>query len=47
MLGTTEKTVKFHRAHVMNKMEVNSLAALVQMAGRLQEAVPEDTPPVL
>ena len=36
-LGTSEKTIKFHRAHVMKKMEVVSLAALVQMAGHLQE----------
>jgi FixJ family two-component response regulator len=34
-LKTTEKTVKFHRAHIMQKMEAGSLAALVQMAGRL------------
>ena len=46
-LGTTEKTIKFHRAHVMKKMEAQSLAALVQMAGRLQRSVPEVGLPVL
>ena len=34
-LGTTEKTIKVHRARVMQKMEAESLAALVRMAGRL------------
>jgi FixJ family two-component response regulator len=38
-LGTTERTVKFHRAHVMTKMEAASVADLVRMAGRL------DAPP--
>ena len=40
-LGTSEKTIKFHRAHVMKKMEVVSLAALVQMAERMREVAPE------
>lgn len=31
-LGTTEKTVKVHRGRVMEKMEVQSLAALVRIA---------------
>jgi FixJ family two-component response regulator len=35
-LNTAEKTIKFHRAHVMQKMQANSLAALVQMAGYLE-----------
>ena len=35
-LKTVEKTIKFHRAHVMQKMEANSLAALVQMAAYLE-----------
>jgi FixJ family two-component response regulator len=31
-LDITEKTVKFHRAHIMEKMLAGSVAALVQMA---------------
>ena len=34
-LGATEKTIKVHRARVMEKMEAESLADLVRMAGRL------------
>ncbi len=34
-LGTTEKTVKVHRAQVMHKMEADSVAALVRMADML------------
>jgi FixJ family two-component response regulator len=34
-VATTERTIKFHRAHVMEKMEAESVAELVRMAGRL------------
>jgi FixJ family two-component response regulator len=36
-LGTTEKTIKAHRAQVMRKMEAESLPDLVRMADRLRE----------
>lgn len=34
-LGTSEKTIKVHRARVMAKMDARSLAALVRLAGRI------------
>ena len=37
-LGTVEKTVKAHRARVMQKMEVGSLAELVRIADRIAVA---------
>ena len=33
-LGTSEKTVKVHRGRVMRKLEVDSVAALVQLVSR-------------
>jgi FixJ family two-component response regulator len=37
-LGTSEKTVKVHRAQVMHKMQADSVADLVRMADRLDLA---------
>lgn len=34
-LNTVEKTIKFHRAHVMHKMQVTSVAELVRVAASL------------
>ncbi len=36
-LGRTEKTVKYHRASVMKKLHVNSIADLVRLVQRLQD----------
>ena len=38
-LGTSELTIKTHRAHVMEKTHADSLAHLVRMAERLKAAV--------
>jgi FixJ family two-component response regulator len=35
-LGTSEKTVKTHRSHVMRKMAADSVPDLVRMADRLK-----------
>jgi FixJ family two-component response regulator len=35
-LGTAERTVKAHRAHIMEKMHAQSLAHLVHIAGQLR-----------
>jgi FixJ family two-component response regulator len=45
-LATAERTIKFHRAHLMTKMGAESLAELVRMAGQLGIApapVPRDS----
>jgi len=34
-LATTERTVKFHKSHIMQKMEADSVAELVRIAGQL------------
>jgi FixJ family two-component response regulator len=34
-LGTTEKTVKFHRGHIMRKMRAQSVADLIRIADQL------------
>ena len=47
-LGATEKTIKVHRARVLEKMEAGSLAELVRMADRLGIGgpAPRTDPPV-
>jgi len=42
-LGSTEQTVKFHRGHIMRKMQAVSLADLVRMAASL--STPAVRPP--
>lgn len=39
-LGLSEKTVKIHRGHVMQKMEARTFADLVRMAERLNRKAP-------
>lgn len=41
-LATTERTIKFHRAHIMQKMCVVSLADLVRMTGKLGVQQPRE-----
>ncbi|MFH1279360.1 MAG: response regulator transcription factor [Candidatus Eisenbacteria bacterium] len=42
-LGTSEKTIKVHRARVMEKMEVESLAELVRLVARIGIEGPPDS----
>jgi RNA polymerase sigma factor (sigma-70 family) len=44
-LGTSEKTVKVHRARVMPKMQVQSVAQLVLLAEKVGLTVPQDLSP--
>jgi FixJ family two-component response regulator len=39
-LGASERTIKAHRARVMQKMQADSVAALVRIADRLDTATP-------
>lgn len=41
-LGTVEKTVKFHRGHIMQKMQVESVAELVRMTAELEKRRPPE-----
>lgn len=41
VLGTSEKTVKIHRARVMKKMQASSLAELVRLADRAGDLLPK------
>jgi FixJ family two-component response regulator len=42
-LGTTEKTIKVHRARVMTKMQAESVADLVRMFDLLKGEAPQET----
>lgn len=45
-LGTSEKTVKVHRARVMQKMHVSSVAQLVLLAEKVGLTAPQDLSPL-
>ena len=45
-LGTSEKTVKVHRARVMQKMQVASVAQLVLLAEKVGLTAPQDLSPL-
>jgi RNA polymerase sigma factor (sigma-70 family) len=45
-LGMSEKTVKFHRAQVMQKMQVSSVAQLVLLAEKVGLTAPENLAPL-
>lgn len=44
-LGTAERTVKWHRQHIMQKLRVDSLAELVSLAERLDLVIGQVPPP--
>jgi len=43
-LGTAERTIKWHRQHVMQKLQVGSLAELVSLAEKLHLVAEADPP---
>jgi two-component system, LuxR family, response regulator FixJ len=45
LLGTSERTIKAHRAQIMEKMKAGSLADLVRFAERLKMRRPNHYPP--
>jgi FixJ family two-component response regulator len=45
VLGTSEKTIKVHRAHVMQKMHAHSVAHLVRLTDKVGLTPPQDRSP--
>jgi FixJ family two-component response regulator len=45
VLGVSERTVKMHRSHIMEKMQVHSVAQLVSLAERVGLSPSEPRPP--